>query len=284
MKPKLLFVYDMEEAIVPLWKDGLWAALQLLKRDFDIEYSNIKGVPHTLSYPQEKGIKFILGWGAFGSSVDLALRKNLITYEGKRDDLKIGLCIGGNAHPPVESEFYDVLFYETQWYREQIKHHPHIVHAFGINGSLYKPDSVSRYAESYPLWDYLTVGAFATWKRQSLLCRKEGRKFAIGQIQKGNLQESIDIIGDLLLGGVGISDMVSPESLVKFYYMADTVYIPADINGGGERAVLEARACGRRVEVESDNPKLQELLTGPIWEHGYYANQLKEGILSCLSQ
>lgn len=274
----------MEESIVPLWKDGLWAALELLKRDFDIEYNNIKGVSHSLSYPQEKDIKFILGWGAFGSPVDLALRKNLVTHEGKRDNLKIGLCIGGNAKPPEGEEKYDVLFYETEWYKEQIKSHPNIVHAFGINSDIYKPDTISRYAESFPLWDYLTVGAFAYWKRQTLLCSKPGRKMAIGQIQKGNLQESIDIVGNLLLAGVAVSDMVAPEDLVRFYYMADTVYIPAEINGGGERAVLEARACGRKVEVAKDNPKLQELLTCPIWEHYYYASQLKDGILSVIGK
>lgn len=284
MKPKILFVYSMEPDLVPFWKDGLWAALQILESTFDVEYSNIhssKPFPHTFSYPHEKGIKFILGWGAFGGPVDIALTKNLITYDGR--SIKMGLCIGGNAVPPIGSEKYDVLFYETNWYKEEIRHHLNIVHAFGINSNIYKPDDFSRYAESYPIWNYLTVGAFASWKRQNLLCKKPGRKMAIGQIQKSNLAESIDIIGDLLLDNVAISDMVHPEVLVKYYYMAEKVYIPANLNGGGERAVLEARACERSVEVEDDNPKLQELLTSPIWEEKYYANQLKEGILKCLN-
>lgn len=275
MKPKLLFIYDMEPSIVPLWKDGLWAALNILESDFEIiKYNLADNVPpkQTMGPPypdSDWNVDFSLGWGAFGSSVDKWLQYH---------PYKKGLCIGGNAHPPKGAENYDVLFYETNWYREQIKHHPNIVHAFGINSDIYKPDNISRYAESYPIWDYLTVGAFAAWKRQSLLLRKVGSRFAIGQIQKRNLQESIDIIGDLLLGGVGISDMVAPEDLVRFYYMANTVYIPADINGGGERAVLEARACNRHVEVADDNPKLQELLATPIWEYQYYASQLKEGI------
>lgn len=281
MKPRLLFVYDMEESIVPIWRDGLWAALQVLRKDFNIQSMNLGENPgyafdgrSLATVPKDT---FLLGWGAFGSRVDKLLRDIQVVPSYKK-----GLCIGGNAMPPEGVEKYDVLFYETQWYREQIKSHPNSFHAFGINGDIYKLDSISRYAESYPLWNYLTVGAFASWKRQTLLCQKPGRKMAIGQIQKGNIQESIDIIGDLLLGGVGVSDMVAPEDLARFYYMADTVYIPANVIGGGERAVLEARACGRKVEVEDDNPKLKELVIGPIWEHHYYANQLKQGIISVI--
>ena len=78
--------------------------------------------------------------------------------------------------------------------------------------------------------------------------------------------------------------MVEPKKLMCLYNLASTVYIPADVMGGGERAVLEARACGRHVEVSEDNPKLQELLTCPIWDHHYYAYQLEKGILEALKK
>ncbi len=41
------------------------------------------------------------------------------------------------------------------------------------------------------------------------------------------------------------------------YNSAAVVYIPCTVDGGGERAVLEAKAAGAVVEVEADNPKLQ---------------------------
>lgn len=49
------------------------------------------------------------------------------------------LCIGGNAQPPSEaaSEIYDLLFYETDWYRDQISFHPMTRQAFGINTNIY---------------------------------------------------------------------------------------------------------------------------------------------------
>lgn len=54
--------------------------------------------------------------------------------------------------------------------------------------------------------------------------------------------------------------------------------MPDDVLGGGERAILEARSLGVEVEIESDNPKLAELLDSPIYDHLYYAAQLRFGL------
>jgi hypothetical protein len=262
MKSQILFVYEHEYP--DLWQDGLFAALELLSYDFNITL-------HNLFYQSSpvgcSDYDFILGWGAFGSYVDKVMR----TLKRPR-----GLCIAGNAVPPTNILDYDALFYETEWFRPQIENHPRIIHAFGTNTSIYKP------RRSEKLWDCVTVGAFALWKRQNLMLSKSGLKLAIGEIQKGNAQESYAIISQLLSNGVMVSNMVSPETLAKIYNMSKLVYIPADINGGGERAVLEARACGVPVEVELDNPKLKELLSCDLYTEQYYAKQLKEGIELCL--
>jgi len=100
---------------------------------------------------------------------------------------------------------------------------------------------------------------------------------AIGQIQRNNLSESLNIIGDLMLGGVIISDMIPPKDLAKFYNLSRTVYLPCDIIGGGERAVLEAKACGIKIEVEND--KLREIANADkLWDETYYYKQLKHAI------
>lgn len=75
-----------------------------------------------------------------------------------------------------------------------------------------------------------------------------------------------------------VSDMIEPEKLAELYRASKLAYIPAELHGGGERALLEARACGIPVQFESDNPKLEELSTSPIYDHHYYAQQLKKGI------
>lgn len=287
-KPKILFIYEVEDE--SLWKDGLWAALELLKQDFEIYKHNLKTSTGELPIHPDSA-DFILGWGAFGSPADKEIQARAkVQREHYKRPYKTGLCIAGNAMHPGGLENYDVLFYETEWYKPQIEVHPNLVHAFGVNtdifhyvGEVVKPGAVRIVNEDNTLWDYLTVGAFASWKRQSKICFKKGSKMAVGQIQKNNMRESIEIVGQLILGGCGVSDSVTPERLANFYRAAKKVYIPADINGGGERAILEARACGTDVEIEPDNAKLLELTGSPVWDHYYYATQIKKGIESCLS-
>ena len=60
---------------------------------------------------------------------------------------------------------------------------------------------------------------------------------------------------------------------------SSNVLVPDDWRGGGERAVLEARACGVTVLVAEDNPKLQSLREGPLYTTLYYAGQLELGLL-----
>lgn len=260
---KILFVYDHEYP--DLWRDGLWAALKLLQADYKIERLNLQEDKRVPYEPYD----FALGWGAFGSPVDQYMRQ---MTTGKK-----GLLIAGIT-PPInlnDPDQYDVLFYETEWFGESLNHRNQ-VHAFGVNTDIYKP------METPKLFDYLTVGAFAFWKRQTMLTAKRGVRMAIGQIQQNNTRESYEIIRCLLESGCGVMDMVEPERLAQFYNASRAVYIPADINGGGERAVLEARACGAEVEVAPDNPKLIELMLSPVWDHHYYAEKLKAGVESAL--
>jgi hypothetical protein len=257
---KILFVYYNSQP--EFWKDGLYAALKLLEKDHDITYCNLYSEEISLD-----GIDFVLGWGAFGSPA----------YNALLDiDKPKGLCIGGNAIAPSREDEFDVLFYETPWYEDTIKHHPNIVHAFGTNTDIFKAITTPE------IFDVLSVGSFSLWKRHEKLTLMKGARLVVGEIQKDNMQESLFIIGSLVIDGVGVMGMVPPETLAYLYNVSSRVYVPADIIGGGERTVLEARACGRPVFVENDNPKLQSLLKCDLWDHHYYYKQLKKGIEACL--
>lgn len=265
-KPKLLFVYDHKYP--NRWMDGLWAALNVLEKDFEVSKRNLQE-----NFPDVAvGFDFILGWGGFNSSVDNFLQ-NAITGNAKK-----GLCIAGNAFPPTGANNYDVLFYETKWYRPQISFHKNIVQAFGINSDIYnKPDL------PFPIiFDYIGVGALADWKHWEKMEEKKGLRLVVGEYQEGNPEESGRIANHLLQNGVMVSPLVHPYDLANFYHWSRKCYIPADINGGGERAVWEARACGLEVEIEDANPKLNELLSNEVKDHHWYAEQLKKGILSVI--
>jgi len=236
--------------------DGMWAALKLLENNYKVNY-NGKGKAD-----------FTLGWGGFCSEVDDYVRGQA----GPK-----GLCIGGNAFPPEYIEDYDVLFYETEWYKPKIADHPNIYHAFGINGDIFK--ARHRYKKYF---DWLGVGAFATWKRWQHMTHRKGKRLVVGHYQLDNEDESIEIVKMLLRAGVMVSPQVTSEDLAELYRGASKVYIPANIMGGGERAVWEARACGCPVIVEEDNPKLLELTENEVKDHFYYYKQLVKGIESCL--
>jgi hypothetical protein len=80
-------------------------------------------------------------------------------------------------------------------------------------------------------------------------------------------------------GGVEVFDFMSYTELADCYRRAQNVLVAASIEGGGERSVLEARACAARVHVADDNPKLQELATQPVvWDHEYYSRQVNRGV------
>ena len=254
---KIAFVYHHKYP--NLWRDGLWAALKVLEDVWEIEYVNLY---EGTEIPE---CDFVLGWGAFGSPSDLALR-DIPT--------KKGLCIAGNAIPPNDTAInYDILFHETNWYSPVISFHPRIKKAFGINTDIYHQQELPK------IIDVLSVGSFSSWKRQELMTLEDGVRLVVGEIQIDNFQESLTIIGNLVSNGVGIMDMVPPESLGILYNMSKMVYIPANIIGGGERAVWEARACGVDVKVENDNPKLKELLYSEVLDHFAYAQSLREGIM-----
>jgi hypothetical protein len=250
---KILFISDYKYEI----KDGIWAAINLLGYD---KYNIGDDIPNFGDYD------FILGHGAFHSKVDLLLRS--LPY-------KKGLCIAGNVYPQ-DTDCYDVLFYETEWVKNFLNLKGNLVHAFGINSKIFNNEDPTLWR--YKLIDYLSVGTFATWKRHDKLISVKGNKVCVGDIQKDNIEESMNIINQLLSNEVGVIPRITSDELVRFYHSSINVYIPATIYGGGERAALEARACGCNVTTCDDNDKLKELLISPIWDENYYANQIKHGI------
>lgn len=267
-KPKLLFVYDHPKP--DWWRDGLWAALGVLEEHFEL--TRLRGFSDRAIYELDPNqYDFVLGWGAFGSKVDIALQ----LYKGEK-----GLCVAGNATPTDGADKYDVLFYETDWINDNyLPEHPNKVKAFGTNADLYFENPFNATI----LFDYIGVGAFALWKHWEKFTEKKGNRLVIGEYQEGNEEESLSIVRNLVRNGVMTSPMIPPFELARFYQCSRTAYIPADTIGGGERAILEARASGCEVEIDPDNKKLQELVDmEKVPDHRDYALALRQGIESVL--
>lgn len=265
MDEKILFVYNHPDS--KNWMDGLSVAIDELKAE---RLNLVENPPSSFDDMNAKFMEYdmVLGWGAFNSPVDKLLR---ITEANKK-----GLFIAGTP-PEIEPEKYDVVFYETDWQGQQLTHkNKH--KAFGVNTNIYNKIDIAT-----PIvWDYIGVGSFSNWKRWEKMCEKKGNKLVVGEYQRGNEIESLGIVRNLVANGVMVSPMVTAFDLANFYHWSRTLYIPATTEGGGERAILEARSCGLTVEVEDDNPKLKELISGDIPTEKDYYNAIIKGLETIL--
>lgn len=262
---KLLFVHEQKD--LSWWQDGLARALKELEKEFKVDYFN----PH-LETPPKKTYDFVFGIGSFSSVVAEFLKD----VEGKK-----GLYVAGCSAPiPSWASRFDVIWYENDWvlknYLDELRRFSldtQFILCFGVNTEIYRDLNLKREI------DLLGVGALAYWKRWHEFIGRPGVKLIIGEYQKDNEVESNDIATALLRNGIGVMPVVSAQKLAYFYNLTQKVYVPASIIGGGERAVLEARACGCQIEIEPDNPKLEEYLNWtPLPDHKWCAERLKEGI------
>ena len=257
----------------------------------DSRFARVHACPSYFEYFDHVWIKSNWNW-----VVDQFARTILVECK-----VSISLLVSGSYHPPsIEALFfYDLLFYEVFWYESRALYdHPLVAHAFGIdrrvmtaagggagggtgaakaaNGTVVGEGEGEGEGE---VWDYIFVGAFGDHKghkRPTLLAKKSGKRLAIGK--NSGSEEAVEAVAELEAAGVVVREQVPYGELAALLRRAGTVYVPDDFLGGGERAVLEARSLGVRVEVESDNPKLQELIASPIYDHAYYAAQLDYGM------
>ena len=273
---KLLFVYDMLPEHDLHWRDGLWAALHELEKEWEVEYLNIavnKDWKDTILHRQ---VDFVLGWGNSSSPFFYQLRIVSVGGQG-------GWCFGGGDINDPQLEIFPVVFVENQ--SHLIK--PNFKLAFGTNTNVFFPRPLPK------LIDALYPAAFARWKHQEIfaeICKNENLKgLAVGYIQRNNPDESMEIIKECLDRGVGVLDWIPAESLALLYNMSKEVIITADPQGGCERTVLEAKASGVPVKLVTSSQKLLDLgklipqEVREYWNHIKYAEALKKGINEVLS-
>lgn len=251
-----------------LWRDGFTAAMELLRSRFETRCLNLHpDAPGRQEAVERLGdCDVVLAKSNWNWIVDRLVRRRL-----GRSRPPTALMISGTAPPPRRRRmrFYDLLFYETPWYEPQIARHPRRVHAFGVDTRVMRPaPGVERDV------DWLSVGALRPYKRHELLLGLAGRRVVVGDGAGGDPGAA----GALREDGIELRDYCSYEELAGWYRRAHNVLVGATTQGGGERALLEARACGARIHVPSDNPKLSALATAPVWDHRYYAGRLGEGL------
>ncbi|MPT32114.1 MAG: hypothetical protein E2600_10720 [Chryseobacterium sp.] len=244
------------------WEDGFTKAIDLLSEDFNIVRYNLEDVKPSSN--ELNNFDLVIGKSCWNWIVDDYIRslKNLTALKG---------IVVSCSMPPRRKDvwLYDIIWYETEWYKKHINFHPNIHQAFGINTDVFFP------TESEKTIDVLSIGALEPYKRFEKMNAMPGeRKVIIGSKNTKNSQKVIDTLDP----NIEIIDYSSQQELAKYINSSKIVYIPASTQGGGERAVLEAKACKATVIVESDNPKLTRLQKSFDYSITDYYNDLLTSI------
>ncbi|KFC24063.1 hypothetical protein [Chryseobacterium sp. FH1] len=243
------------------WEDGFTKAVELLSKDFDVKWFNLEDVKPTAEELNKYDL--ILAKSCWNWIVDDYIN----SLEGI-NSLK-GIAVSCSVAPKYKSDIwkFDIIWYETDEYINKISSHPNKFQAFGVNTDKFFPQNLEKTI------DVLSVGMLEPYKRFEKLNDIEGNeKLIIGN--KNSINS--DSVLSKLDPSIKIIDYVSQEALAKYINSSKLVYIPASLHGGGERAVLEAKACGVKVLIEPDNQKLSNLLLSDkdFSINGYYQSLL----------
>jgi glycosyltransferase involved in cell wall biosynthesis len=245
------------------WKDGFTGALQILSTKMRIDFIN---AAQSEDWKVLKKYDAILVKSNWDWIVDQRIQRWQHFIRSP-----LFLVLSGSL-PPYSNksvQTYQHIFYETSWYEKWAAHFPSTSRAFGVHTDIYRPGTRAL------RWDVLGIGALQPYKRWERLANQPGRKLVVGEV---NTPRGKDIKTQLERAGVEVMGYQTPEDLRKIILSSAQVYIPAELQGGGERAVMEARACGVPVKVEADNPKLLALSQEPVLSHSDYAKALNDQI------
>ena len=259
--PKSTFKYNN-------WHDGFTKALDVLEQEYQISRYNIADQGQSTE-PVFDDYDFILAKSNWGWIVD-----KYVKTKCTKVNIPKGIMISGSAKPSFWSnpqKKYDFLFYETQWYKKYLNPRKKLIHAFGIDTEVMNGKSLEKRTI-----DWLSIGVLKEYKRFEAILNKKGGKVVIGYDPKTSYSKKL--LKAFKEHQVNFIPFISYKELSSYYAKSINLLANGIIQGGGERAVLEARAYGCKIHINTDNPKLKEMAECPIYDHKYYAEQLKKGI------
>jgi len=240
-RKKIAFIWELANAkeIFPHWKDGYRAALEIIKRDHDLDW--FLGPYEALEVPENR-YDVLMYWG---SSADKFHQKMV-----SRPERKLWLYPGG----PIDLDLaanYDVVFTEDKRYETQLKTSgTRIIRVTGTNTKLFKPD-----IHQEKLYGALYPATFSRWKRQDLFAQAIGKEgICVGTIQP----DGLEYVAECIKRGVDTVIAYLPaELLAKLYTMSQVVVLP--IVHGSQRTLLEALAMNIPVVVSNQFKPTQDM-------------------------
>lgn len=261
MKRKLAFLWDWE---IPMeWRfqdqDGIWAALRIMAREWDVRVFTRGAGPHSTHHDglqwqfttmPELGISefkpdVILCWGS--------LDRPWWELVHKHNGVPMALCFAGGPTQHPYLSYFQHVFVESQVYEDAFAAQGITVsRAFGTNTKFF----ISRRVRK--VWRAIYPSAFCRHKQIELFCQavRDG-----GLVVGGHNDEAL--VGKALSLGTSVLPRVSANTLRWLYNMSGCCVVPAGPDGGGQRVCLEAMSCGIPVIVMDNNDKCKDFLSAP---------------------
>lgn len=240
-KPPLIFVWQGVSGCYGTLKDGLYAALKLLENDYDISYKE--------------------PWDDIGEGTVLYWEAP-VTIQGKNaehyrrimnlSNKKILLFAGGPLNPEWVKGF-DLVLVESEINEKECEQYGITYkRAFGVNTEIFKPIKREKKYKA------IHHGTCASWKRQNLLCNAlKGEALIVGRDQP----EDPAMFTECRTQGSTVIGTQPPETVAELLNESMVLVQSSDYWGGGQRATLEAMACGTQIVVMNDSPKNCEFVT-----------------------
>jgi hypothetical protein len=249
-----LFYIPSDSVKASNWKDGYTSAIDILRETHEVTDCNLARHKPDFSLFDIVIVKSNWGW-----IVDKYFIENRSTFKGKSI-----IMISGSAPLPPHHSIYDVLMYETDWYRSKyLQGLTNTIQGFGIDTSIMKP---LKYKRKY---DWIGAGKIIPAKMFHTI--KESNGVVVGE------KTDINCINQIHANGNITMDYVDYKSLCSLINKSKVAYLPMNVNSGGERFLLEAMACGIDTIIR-DNPKLENLKEQGVLSHIWYAEQLEKAI------
>lgn len=227
----MVWWFNRASEIMPNWRDGLRAAIELIGKDNEVVWFLDEKVPD----PKEKW-DFILFWG----DTNCPFFNQLDNYTCRK-----GLCLTTMPYNYHNLEKIDVTYCESTPVYEAVKSRGfRAIKAFGTDTNFYKPSQVDKYIE------YFYPATFSPWKAQSFIAHYGDKLLCCGTVQPDGTYE----LEQCEKNGVKIKIGYFPPEVIRDYYdRAKKVPIPAI--HGSERTCLEAMSMNILPDVNPNNKK-----------------------------
>lgn len=241
MKIAFAWPYDKASEILPNWRDGLRAAIEIIEKDHQVDWYLDKKLPDLDNYD------FVLVWDDSNS----VLGKYIQEYKLSNPNLRAGLCLTTDPANIDNLRYFDVVYCESDIILEEVKKHGiRAIKAFGTDSNFFAPSAQEKTLE------YFYPATFSPWKRQEDIAYLGSRLTCLGTIQPDGTKQYEACAKNNVDLQVGY---FPAETIRDLYLLAKRVIIPAI--HGSERTTLEAMSMNIPIETTAHtNMKVKLLL------------------------